>query len=279
MPKSARRVPGFAKLTGKRVGFVGKFGYRNHDLVRMQQVVANEGGKVVDAEKAVPELLVQGVGGASKAAKIQKKHGGIQLVAASDFYKMLAPTAEELVALFRTGPRDREFWGQMAERTQHVGLDLTGTDLRKLDFMQVVFYGVTLDDCDFRSATLDDVSFDKLTGVKFDDAKLTNGSLTNATDCSFKNVLMDKVRWNPAEFTRCDFSGAVLKIDCGSFTTAKDCSFKKADLSNGDLDQSRLAGNDFSGANLSGARLSKCDLSGASSAAPTFLEPTSAMRT
>jgi uncharacterized protein YjbI with pentapeptide repeats len=92
---------------------------------------------------------------------------------------------------------------------------------------------------------------------------MSDGSFQHAEDCSLKNVIMNDVRWNPAEFARCDFSGAALHIRTGSYTRTIDCKFRKADLSEADLDLSTFISADFRGAKLVGTKLEKCDFTGA----------------
>ena len=56
---------------------------------------------------------------------------------------------------------------------------------------------------------------------------MTAGSFSNAEDCSLKNVTMNDLRWNPAVFVRCDFSGAKLNIDTGIYRQPKSASSRK----------------------------------------------------
>jgi uncharacterized protein YjbI with pentapeptide repeats len=140
-------------------------------------------------------------------------------------------------------------------------LDLRGTDFRNRA-IEGTLYHVCLDGCDFRGATIA-AYFDKVKGAKFDGAKLTEGALRDAEDCSFKNVTMAGTYWDQSTFVRCDFSGAKLNNAGGYGTTAKECLFKKADLSGAELGQSKFTFADFSGAILADAKLEGCDFTGA----------------
>lgn len=267
MTKNAKATTPAGKLAGKTVAFAGKFGYAGRDLGTMKALVTAEGGTVVEAEKAAPDYLVAGagVGGNPPAAvaKVQKKHPQVQVIDQATFYQLVNPTPEELRKLMLSGPHGYQFWSAMQDRLQRAGvvLDLTGSDFRNRT-VEGTLYNVRLDGSDFRGAKIS-AGFDKVTGAKFDGATLEGGSFTNAEDCSLKNVTMNDTRWNPAEFVRCDFSGAKLRIDAGFYTVTTDCHFKKADLAKAVLDDSKFTFADFEGANLTGARLQKCDFTGA----------------
>jgi uncharacterized protein YjbI with pentapeptide repeats len=268
MAKGKAKAAG-GKLAGKRVALVGKFGYGDHQRQHIEAAAVREGGTVVDGETTAPDILVQGTGPGGKppaaVARIQRKYPGVQVVDDTGFYRMLAPTLEEFVALLRSGAHGHEFWNDIQDRLSRAGttLDLTGTDFSNLRLSEVSLYQATLDDCDFRGATFTQVYFPKIKGAKFDGATMAEGSFTHAEDCSLRNVTMKDTRWNPAEFVRCDFTGATLAIRTGSYTTATDCTFRKADLREADLDESDFRNCDFRGANLGKARLEKSDFTGA----------------
>ncbi|MBN9521702.1 pentapeptide repeat-containing protein [bacterium] len=269
MARAKAKTAAGGKLAGRMVAFVGKFGYGDHQRKQIEAVAVGEGGTVVDGETTEPNILVEGSGAGGKppaaGARIQKKYPNVRVVDDTGFYRMVAPTPEEFVALLKSRTRGHEFWSGVRDRLSRGGItvDLTGTDFRKLRLAEVSLYQVTLDDCDFRGATLDHVYFPKVTGAKFDGATMDDGSFSQARDCSLRNVTMNDTRWNPAEFVRCDFTGATLAIRTGSYTTATACTFRKADLREADLDESRFQNNDFRGANLGKARLEKSDFTGA----------------
>lgn len=260
---------GGGKLAGQKVAFVGKFGYADHMRDELNTAAETAGANVVDGETTEPDILVEGagVGGKSPAAvaKLQKKYPALQVIDLAGFYRLLVPTPEEFIALMTGRPQGYEFWNQLQNQLVQSGtlLDLTGSDFRTAKLSGCVLYRVKLDDADFREATLDNVRFDEVKGARFDRATMTDGSFTNATDCSLRNVTMNDIRWNPAKFVRCDFTGATLAIPTGSHTTAIDCNFSKADMHGSDLDQSCFSNNDFTGANLTGAHLAKSDFTGA----------------
>jgi uncharacterized protein YjbI with pentapeptide repeats len=258
--------PWAPKLAGKTIAFVGKFGYGNRELPNLKAVAESEQARLVDGEKTAPDYLVvgDGVGGKppSAVAKIQKKHGAVQILAESDFYALTAPTADEFLALLRSGIDDRDFWYKLQARIRQP-IDLSGADLRNFTLHYAILYNANLDDADFRGARLQDVCFAKISRAKFDGATLADGIFQAAEDCSLKNVTMTRVRWNPAEFVRCDFTGATLGIECGSYTRATACVFRKVDFTGADLDQSHFQGCDFARSKLAGAQLEKTDFRGA----------------
>src|SRR5262249_26238236 len=163
------------------------------------------------------------------------KHPQVQLIDQASFYQLVIPTAKEFQELMLSGGQGHDFWSAMQDRLHKGGLviDLSGTDFCKRS-IQGTLYKVCLDNCDFRGATIS-AYFDTVKGAKVDGATMTNGSFSNAEDCSLQKVTMNDVRWNPAVFVRCDFTGARLIIRTGSYTTANECIFRNAILSGGDL--------------------------------------------
>lgn len=266
MAKKKNSTPVAGKLSGKTIAFVGKFGYGGHDSEVVKKLALEEGGTIVDGEKTAPDYLIAGtgVGGNPPAAvaKIQKKHPQVQVLDCSGFYQLVNPTPKEFREMMLSKPKGHEFWSGMQHRMAMAGLqlDLKGADFRRRT-LDGTFYLVCLNDGDFREAKISGF-FAKVQGAKFDGAIFSDGSFSQAEDCSLKNVTMDDVRWNPAEFTRCDFTGSKLKIRTGSYTTARECTFKKAELIEADLDNSKFTHCNFSGANLTDAKLEKCNFTG-----------------
>ncbi|QEG32165.1 Secreted effector protein pipB2 [Gemmata obscuriglobus] len=273
--KAAKAKAPTGKLAGQKVALVGKFWSQQTEL---EQAIKDEGGTLVDGEQAAPDIVVQGAGTRGKppaaVAKIQKQHPSVRVLDAAGFYQLVLPTADEFLAILKGPRRDHQFWSRMQSRLSVSGatLDLAGTDFRTIELAEATLYRITLDGSDFRNCSLSNVSFDKIKGAKFDGARFTEGSFSDAENCSLKNVKMDGVRWNPAEFVRCDFSGATLKIRTGSFTRATDCTFKKTDLSGAELEQSHFGGCDFTGADLSHAKLQKTDFTAANLAGATCVD-------
>lgn len=267
MAKGRKAVAPAKKLSGKKLTFVGKFGYGGRDLKPMLDLVATNGGSVVDDAKVAPDYVVAGDGVGGKpptaVAKLQKRHPQVQVIDQAGFYQLINPTPEEFKRFMTGKPQGYEFWNAVRDGLwkANATLDLTGTDFRNCR-VEGVLYGVCLDKSDFRGATIS-AYFGNIKGAKFDGATMSDGSFSKAEDCSLKNVTMDDTRWNPAEFKRCDFSGAKLKIDTGSYTKASDCLFKKVDFSGSDLESSVFKSADFSGANLIDTKLQETDFSGA----------------
>ena len=198
-----------------------------------------------------------------RSRRSRRSTSQVQVVDQAGFYQLVNPTAEEFLEILRSEPRGHEFWSDMQTRLWKGGvvLDLAGTDFRNRA-IEGTLYKVCLDNCDFRGAKIA-AYFDKVKGARYDGAIMTGGSFSNAEDCTLKHVTMNDVRWNPAVFVRCNFTGAKLAIRIGSYTTATECIFKKADLSGADLNQSKFPFADFSGASLTDAKLERCDFTGA----------------
>jgi uncharacterized protein YjbI with pentapeptide repeats len=261
-----KALPG--KLAGKTVAFVGKFGYGGRDLEPMKQLVAAEGGTVVDGIKAPPDYLVagSGVGGNPPAAvaKIQKKYPQIQAIDEVAFYQLVKPTVEEFRKIVLSGPHGHEFWSQMHNRLHKTGtqLDLTGSDFRNRN-IEGNLGNVCLDECDFRGAAIS-AQFHKIKGARFDGARFAGRySLSEAESCSFKDVRMEQTIWNIFKFSGCDFSRANFSLHGSCHMVADTCIFSKADLTEANLEKSEFKSTDFSGANLCDANLVECDFTGA----------------
>lgn len=267
MAKKKSTVSQVGKLTGKSVMFVGKFGYGGRDLPGMRKLADAEGATVLEGDKSAPDYLVAGtgVGGNAPAAvaKIQNKYPEVQVIDAAGFYQLVNPTPDECVEYMKSRTLGHVFWSELSFRLgqSKATIDLSGTDFRN-QHVDGTFYCFGLDNCDFRGAKISG-DFPKVTGAKFDDSHWSEGGFSEAEDCSLTRITMNRTRWNPAQFIRCDFSGAKLDIDIGSYTTATDCVFKNADLSGGRLEHSKFHGSDFSGANLSETKLQQSDFTNA----------------
>ncbi|HEV3238229.1 MAG TPA: pentapeptide repeat-containing protein [Gemmataceae bacterium] len=265
-----------AKLKGKTVAFVGKFGYRDMNLARLKGFVAADGGKVVKLESSVPDYLItgEGRGGSPPAivAKVQKQHPNVQILDEADFCRLLLPSRDELLAEIRSGPRDDRRWEQLEEMfgTSGTTVDLAGVDLRKANLYGAHLEHVNLDGADLRGVTGRFTHFPTLRSVKLDEADLSSVYLLGAQDCSFHNANMTEV-WlvntrafgQPMHYPSCDFSGAKLVKARGGDTQAPDGNFREADLTESELGESSFERADFSAAILVQASLIKSNFTGA----------------
>lgn len=246
------------KLMGKTVAFVGKFS-PGADLDDLKELVAAEGGSVVDPAKVLPDYLVagRGVGGKPPAivAKLQKKHPQLRPIDTQDFYLILAPTAAEFEQLMLSGNSDHRLWYKLENNLANAGVmfDLSGRNYRNQHIVGLLRQ-VCLDDCDFSDSKID-AHFGDIKNARFDGCTLHGGSLQRTEDCSLQNVTLLGTRWSSAVFTRCDFTGSTLPVTTGFGTVAMNCTFQRADCRGAQFPRSSFVANDFSEANLSGAEL------------------------
>lgn len=270
MAKAAKTVTG--KLAGKAVAFVGKIGYKDMLRAELAAVTAREGGTVVDGEKTAPDYLVQGdgVGGKPPAAsaKIQKKHPGAAVIDVPGFYQLVAPTADEILAVLQGGRRDYDFWKQFDENRRRAAgkIDLSGADLHGADLYGAKLESLTLDGADLRGANVEYAYLTDLHRVTLDAAHAVNLYLGNAEVSTFRGANLHKVWmfWGSAtRLAGCDFGGAAMAWARGSRGSFADCTFAGADLSDADLAGATFTGCDFSTANLTCVRAHKARFAGA----------------
>ncbi|HKB03429.1 MAG TPA: pentapeptide repeat-containing protein, partial [Gemmataceae bacterium] len=198
-------------------------------------------------------------------ARIQKMHPQARILGEEEFEKLLAPTADEFLAFLRSGPHDYEFWDEVRDWVRSGGTkpDLSGIDLRNLDLSNARLDEATLDGANLSNTRLAGAWLGHLSNARLDGSDLRDSNFDKATGCSLKNVNMTDLSPGSAEFTDCDFSGAVLRDLRASYAHAAGCKFARADMANVWLDESDLRGCDLSGADLTAAQLKKCDLTGA----------------
>lgn len=257
------------KLVGRAVAFVGTFGYGTRQIEEMTALVRAEGGRVVDGVRKAPDYLVVGEGVRRKPPAalvgLREKFPSAHVIDQVGFYGLVAPTADDLMAVLADGPHPYEIWNEMREAVERAKLpfDLSGRDFRHLDLTGTNLAFATVDGGDFRGGKLAGTRFSEVRGARFDGADMRDCDFVNARDCSLKRVNLDDGRFNPSEFHNCDFSGAVLTLVLGSSTRATDCTFARVKAAGSDFDDSEFRGCDFTKADLSGARLEKSDFTGA----------------
>jgi uncharacterized protein YjbI with pentapeptide repeats len=267
--KTTTPPPG--KLAGKTVAFVGKFGPRDMWLDQYRRYVTGEKGKVVDAEKAVPDYLVAGEGRGGNppaaVAKIQKKHPSVQVVDEAGLCQLLLPSPDELCAELRAGPmkydRDERRWEDLRYLFHNAGatLDLRGADLRGTNLFGAELTSAHLDGADLRTASAHYAHFGVLSGVNLDGADLSNAYFLDVADCTFRKANLTDAWFGFGQmsgagkankYEQCDFSGAKLAQFRGEDCTFTECIFAGAQLPDAKIEEA-----DFSGSNLSAADLSR----------------------
>jgi uncharacterized protein YjbI with pentapeptide repeats len=238
----------------------------------IEQFIAEEGGRALPAVAAALDYFVTGYRRGNKKSAEQKsaeelnsKGAAIALLTEEQFYALLLPTREEALVLLNAGEKGRMRWQRLWNHWWGLTtpLDLDGVDLRGKKLAHCNLGRFTLNHADLRDADLTGACLPPLTDATLDGACLCHASFSQASHCSFKQADATDAHVNPAVFTSCDFTGAVLRKLGGPYSQATDCVFRNADLSEAWLEQSKLQQADFTGANLTAARLPKCDLTGA----------------
>jgi uncharacterized protein YjbI with pentapeptide repeats len=267
MPRQspAKPRPATELLAGKKVAFVGKFGY--HDMWRslMTHWCAYRGGSEVESMSA-PDYLVAGDGRGGKppgdVAKVQKKYPAVQTLTVEQYLRMVRPTAEELRAGIAAGEiKEGEGWERLTQtyRLSGSALDMENADLRKLNLYGAHLESINLNGADFRGGKLEYAHLPNLCRAKFDEADAASMYLHNLEECSFRGARLNKAWFcfgAGKTIERCDFREAVLaeaRLQHGAFM---ECDFTAADLSDALLEQSSFKQADFTKANL--ARLHAC---------------------
>jgi uncharacterized protein YjbI with pentapeptide repeats len=234
----------------------------------IKQFVEEEGGRVVQAVTASLDYLLTGYRRGKKktpekkrADELNLKGAAIQFLDEQQFYARLLPTRDEGLLLLKAGKNGLDRWRQLWNHWNDAQtiLDFNGLDFRGKDLAHCNFCAVTFIGADLRDADLSGCCLRQLRDIRFDGACLRSASFSEASHCSFKKADLTEAHINPAVFTNCDFTGAVLCEVGGSYSRMTDCVFRKADLREADLEDSELQGLDFTDADLTGARLPKCD--------------------
>lgn len=256
------------KLAGKTLAFIGQIGFDGSIMEELRRKTIAEGGTIVDPEQTVADLLVVGVGVRNKPpkdlAKLQKKFPQLKTGDAGEFYKLIAPTTEQVLAKIHSGADD-DYWHETQLRLSYAEtvLELKGVDFRG-GKIAGAFHSFRFLDCDFRGCEIE-AQFpgydNRAIRCNFDGAKFTGGYFGGGTGCSLKNVTMEEVRWNPARFENCDFTGSKLHLEHGIYTHTTLCVFASCEMPAVELQESKFVAADFTGANLAGADLSKSDFS------------------
>jgi uncharacterized protein YjbI with pentapeptide repeats len=256
------------KLAGKTVAFIGKFGYLDLQRRRYGDIVAAEGGKVVDYRKKNPDYLWVGEGRGGKppsdVAKVQKSHPAVNVLETKDFVQLLMPDANTILRLLKARKKgDDPLWDSYCHIADFTGskIAVPSADLRKLDLQSADLTFLNLDGGDLREANLKHVSFGKLDGVNLSGVQAKNVFLDALHNCQFQNADLANAWFfygNGKVVEGCDFSGADIssdaQLDDGKFV---DCKFVKAKLCDGEAVGGKFEGCDFTEADLTRLRGTK----------------------
>jgi len=263
---------------GKRFWFEPN---RRPYLHHVREQIAAQGGTVVEEVAADLDYLVLAParrGAKTKppplraAERLNKACGRIAVLYEDDLHRMLCPSRELALAVFRGGVAHRDFWAKVQPaRSGAVRVDLAGADLRGLDLTGFDLRGCDLAGALLDGATMNDTWFSHVCDVDFRPAVITGGLNWDVVErCQFDGMVLPDFFF-PDDLIACSFRGARLRGCKGQddFSRAG-CDFTEADLSEGELarwkatglvalravfDRANLATADLSGADLAGARL------------------------
>lgn len=258
--KGGKKAPAGGKpLAGKKVAFVGKFGYSNWWLKDYQQLTRGAGGSVVNSSGAIDILVVgEGRGGKppGEAAKIEKRLPSVESLSLAEFAKRLLPTPEAIVAMLKKEKPTHEYWEtfQLLMNAAGTAVDLSGSDFRKSHLTSAKLDKAILSQADFTNTDCRyaDLSTDHtIEGAKFDGAKLYAATIRKAHQCSFRGADLKETWADDATYEGCDFREASLLQLRGDRSKFRYCDFRGADLSDAEIDWSHFENSDFTKANLS----------------------------
>jgi len=237
----------------------------------LAQCIQVEGGETTTLVDDTLDVFIFALRGRKKpaarrtAGALVKKGAQIELMSENDFFMRLLPDRDHALAMLRAGgewvDRWRRLWNYWNNAT--TTLDFNQLDFRKHNLSGCNFCAATFHGAKFQGADLAGCCLRALKDNRFDNARLAGASFSEATRCSFKKADLTRAHINPAEFSDCDFTGAVLKDLSGSYSNMKRCVFRKADFTGARIDESKLQHLDFTGANFTSADLTGCDLTGA----------------
>jgi uncharacterized protein YjbI with pentapeptide repeats len=237
----------------------------------VKKFIEEEGGQVVSAVSASLDYLITGYPQGNRktpeekqARELNKKGAAIHVLSEQQFYTLLLPDREEALLLLEAGEKGRQRWQALWNTWNFVRtkMDFSGLDLRGKNLSRCQLQTLILDGADLRNANLSGCALPELKEVKLDGAHLPWASFSRASGCSFTKADASQAHINPAVFTGCDFTGAVLHKLGGMFSQITDCVFRKVDLREAGLERSQLRQTDFTEANLSGAELGQCVFDG-----------------
>src|SRR5262245_27640147 len=190
------------------------------DVEGVKRFIREEGGRVVPAVTASVDYLLTGHRGGNKktpkkkrAEELNRKGAAIQFLNEERFCACLLPTRDEALVLIAAGKKGRDRWRRLWNyfNDAQTTLDFNGLDLRGKDLSGCNFFTATFIGADLRDTDLSDCCLRQLKDIRFDGACLRSASFSEADHCSFKKADLTEANINPAVFTNCDFTGAVLR--------------------------------------------------------------------
>jgi uncharacterized protein YjbI with pentapeptide repeats len=273
MAKGKTKPAAAGTLAGKRVAFVGKFGYKDWDRPGFTTWARAAGAVVVDPQGGLDYLVVgEGRGGKppGEVAKIQKRLPAVGLLDVAGLLQLVLPDPARVLKEIGQGRRvdaDR-FWDSFDEMCRRAGakIDLRGADLRAAHLYGAKLEGITLDGADLRGAKAEYTHFGDLRGVNFDRAHAPNVYLLNLKVSTFRRAVLERA-WmffgNARRAAGCDFTRARMHAARARSGTFTDCTFAGADLSDADLEHATFERADFTKADLTRAHATRAKFKGA----------------
>jgi uncharacterized protein YjbI with pentapeptide repeats len=278
--KKANVVAGApGQLKGKVFAFAGRLKHKANVLT----FIKSEKGKVLDqvTDKATHLVVGQKRGTAPttqerKATKLNQQGATIEIIGEDDFFKLLALSREEAVAILAAGGEARERWKErycwwwspdLIPRPNLRGADLRGADLHYLDLRYVDLDGANLREANLSRAFL------HLTNAQLDGACLANARIGTLVNCSVRHADLRSAEQDAGDTDRppaldgSDFTKANLSEFnwhlSACRTVFRDARMERCNFSNADLTEAELGGADLSSAFLESTKLTAAKLAGA----------------
>jgi len=280
-PAPAKSTWAASKLRGQTFAFTGQIQHKT----KVTAWIKKEGGKLLAAVSANLNYLVVGEKRGSaptateqKAIKLNGQGANIQVIEEADFWQLVAPSRDDVIAMLRAGKKGLDRFRQMHpkynwELCRLLPLpDLSGADLRNADLNDLNLTDVKLDGADLSGANLSHCDHIKMSGARLDGARLAKSELDGLVDCSLKKAdVSDCHFWYTGSLDRSDFTGAKLDNLWANHCKCVGVVFRDARMRKVQFNQCTLTGSDFSGADLTRAELGD-DLNGASFVGATLAD-------
>jgi uncharacterized protein YjbI with pentapeptide repeats len=259
-------------LAGKSFCTAGKLQAYQAET-QVQRLVGWRGGRLSKKVDVGLDYLVLGqtgfAGAKKEADKLNQRKATIQIIDESDFFRLLSPTRDELIALLTGGKPGIEMLHSLLECYQIIWPDLKGADLRAMvvpaEQVHLSIERLNLSHADLRGAELHNSWFGPLDGANLDGATFQRCHVRGSfAGCKVRKAQCRGSSWSSGILDSADFSGA--RVVRGEFRRSKGRSavFAGTDLSGAEFaqvefDSPNFANADLTGADFNGAKLKKAN--------------------
>ncbi|MCC9600280.1 pentapeptide repeat-containing protein [Stieleria sp. JC731] len=260
------------RFTGQRLCFTGKPGGYGDSRADFESWARDEGAEI---EKTINDKVDQLVvlekgataGTVKKAAALNNKGAAIVTISESDFREAFVPDEDEIVALVAAGDLGRQRLQELFQRSHSYyygkgeSIDLTSTNLRGADLVDLNLRPVKLDGADLRESHLKTLETGILRSVRMDKAHGEHFRPSGMTNCSCKAANLPhmfvgyQTYGNKQDLSDCDFTGANLDDSYFGYVKVIRTTFKRAILTEADFPSASLTEVDFTSADLSQSEL------------------------